>query len=59
MNRIKLSGTDIEVSPVCIGCWQFNNGEQSADKTWPAQPIEVIHLSLYYALFKYHSCIYG
>ena len=38
---VKLSGSDLKVSSVCIGCWQFNGGEQSADKTWPAQEPEV------------------
>ena len=41
MSRVTLPGTDLSVSPVCIGTWQFNNDVQTADKTWPAQPYEV------------------
>lgn len=36
--RVTLPGTDLDVSRVCLGCWQFN-----ADKTsinWEAQPVE-------------------
>lgn len=41
MNRVKLAGTDLEVSPVCLGCWQFNGGAQ--DITWSPQEEKVRH----------------
>ena len=36
-----LGNTDLKVSRVCVGTWQFNDGQQSADKTWNAQACEV------------------
>ncbi|XP_033120708.1 uncharacterized oxidoreductase YqkF-like [Anneissia japonica] len=39
MQRSLLGNSDLSVSPICLGCWQFNGGK--ADETWPAQPIEV------------------
>ncbi|XP_077979190.1 putative oxidoreductase YccK [Glandiceps talaboti] len=35
MEKITLPGTELNVSRVCIGCWQFNGGQ--CDLTWPAQ----------------------
>ncbi|XP_038045199.1 aldo-keto reductase IolS-like [Patiria miniata] len=35
MERVALAGSDLMVSPICIGTWQFNGGK--ADETWPAQ----------------------
>ncbi|RUS89422.1 hypothetical protein EGW08_002795 [Elysia chlorotica] len=35
MERITLKGTDLKVSPVCLGTWQFN--DSAKDITWPAQ----------------------
>ena len=42
MERVQLGSSDIKVSPICVGCWQFNNGAQSADKTWNPQPEQVL-----------------
>nr|CAB3257997.1 voltage-gated potassium channel subunit beta-2-like [Phallusia mammillata] len=39
MERVKLSNSDLEVSRVCLGCWQFNDGK--ADNTWHAQDVKV------------------
>ncbi|XP_072029080.1 uncharacterized oxidoreductase YccK-like isoform X1 [Amphiura filiformis] len=39
MNRVQLGSSDLQVSPICIGCWQFNGGK--ADETWPAQQEQV------------------
>lgn len=50
MERKKLADSDITVSPICVGCWQFNGGEQSADKTWNAQDEQVDHAPC-------HSCL--
>jgi myo-inositol catabolism protein IolS len=41
MEYITLSNSDLKVSPICVGCWQFNGDQQSADKTWDAQPEQV------------------
>ena len=41
MERVQLGNSDIKVSPVCVGCWQFNGGAQSADKTWNPQTEQV------------------
>ncbi|GFR91188.1 aldo/keto reductase [Elysia marginata] len=38
MERITLKGTDLKVSPVCLGTWQFNDGGQ--DITWSPQAAE-------------------
>ncbi|KAL3832428.1 hypothetical protein ACJMK2_024071 [Sinanodonta woodiana] len=37
MQRVKLSGTDLNVSRICIGCWQMNNNQAH---TWEAQTLE-------------------
>ena len=29
-----LPGTDIEVSKVCLGCWQFSGTQDTPDATW-------------------------
>ncbi|XP_035682321.1 uncharacterized oxidoreductase YccK-like [Branchiostoma floridae] len=39
MERRQLSNTDLQVSSVCLGTWQFNAGK--ADETWPAQDEQV------------------
>ncbi|XP_021378790.1 uncharacterized protein LOC110466562 [Mizuhopecten yessoensis] len=36
--RVKLPGTDIEVSRVCLGCWQFNGNKDTIN--WDAQTVE-------------------
>ncbi len=41
MEYVNLPNSDLKVSPLCVGCWQFNGGQQSADKTWNAMPVEV------------------
>ncbi|XP_014771214.1 NADH-specific methylglyoxal reductase [Octopus bimaculoides] len=38
MELITLLGTDLKVSPVCLGTWQFNNG--ITNNTWDAQTEE-------------------
>lgn len=39
MELITLPGTELKVSPVCLGTWQFNNG--ITNNTWDAQTEEV------------------
>ena len=36
----KLGPTDIEVSPVGLGCWQFSGGKGMAGRFWPALSAE-------------------
>ena len=43
MEYVTIPGTDLNVSKVCLGTWQFNGGQQSADKTWEAMPEQVGH----------------
>ncbi|GFO19054.1 voltage-gated potassium channel subunit beta-1 [Plakobranchus ocellatus] len=38
MEHLTLKGTDLKVSPICLGTWQFN--DSSKDITWPAQSAE-------------------
>lgn len=33
-----LGDSDLSVTPICVGCWQFNDGEMSGDRTWNGQP---------------------
>ncbi len=35
MERVPLGDSDLAVSQICVGTWQFNGG--TADETWPAQ----------------------
>jgi len=48
MQRNKLGSSDLEVSNVCLGCWQFNGGEK--DMTWQKQDeqvsIDIVHKCL-------------
>ena len=37
--KVKLAGTDLEVSRLCLGCWQFNN--EKANINWDAQSLAV------------------
>lgn len=37
--RITLPGTNLNVSRVCLGCWQFNGGKDTVN--WDAQTPEV------------------
>ncbi|XP_071952239.1 uncharacterized oxidoreductase YqkF-like [Antedon mediterranea] len=39
MQRSLLGSSDLNVSQICLGCWQFNGGK--SDETWPAQSIKV------------------
>ena len=39
MEHIQLKGTDLKVSPVCLGTWQFNDGTTNIQ--WPVQTAEV------------------
>ena len=57
MSRVQLGNSDIQVSPVCVGCWQFNGGK--ADETWPAQPEEVglAEFSLAMVVSRYHPYV--
>jgi aryl-alcohol dehydrogenase-like predicted oxidoreductase len=36
--RLRLGRTDVEVSPVGLGCWQFSAGQGLAGKFWDAIP---------------------
>jgi len=38
MEHIQLKGTDLKVSPVCLGTWQFNDG--CTNIQWPVQTAE-------------------
>ncbi|XP_046564804.1 aldo-keto reductase IolS-like [Haliotis rubra] len=38
MARVKLGGTDLEVSPICLGTWQFNMGKTTIN--WDGQSLE-------------------
>ncbi|GFS14848.1 aldo/keto reductase [Elysia marginata] len=40
MERITLKGTDLKVSPICLGTWQFNDSAQTITSTWPPQTAE-------------------
>ena len=47
MKFVTLPNTDIKVSPICLGTWQFNNSFQTKDKTWDPmteQVSETFHL---------------
>jgi len=41
MQYLELPNTDIKVSPVCLGTWQFNSDFQTKDKTWAPMPEDV------------------
>ena len=40
--RCRLGKTDIEVTPVGLGCWQFSAGQGLAGKFWDAIPQSVV-----------------
>eukprot|EP00914_Ancora_sagittata_P022841 GHVO01045298.1.p1 GENE.GHVO01045298.1~~GHVO01045298.1.p1 ORF type:complete len:336 (+),score=29.19 GHVO01045298.1:81-1088(+) len=40
MELVTLPNSDLKVSRLCLGCWQFNDNQQSADKTWQAQTFQ-------------------
>jgi aryl-alcohol dehydrogenase-like predicted oxidoreductase len=40
--RCRLGKTDIEVTPVGLGCWQFSSGQGLAGKFWEAIPQSVV-----------------
>jgi len=40
MEHVTLPNSDLKVSNVCIGTWQFNASEMTRDKTWQGQSIE-------------------
>jgi len=42
MPRYRLGKTDIEVTPVGLGCWQFSAGQGLAGKFWEAIPQSVV-----------------
>jgi aryl-alcohol dehydrogenase-like predicted oxidoreductase len=41
--RRRLGGTDIEVTPVGLGCWQFSAGQGLAGKFWEAIPQSTVN----------------
>ena len=41
MAKVQLAGCDLNVSRVCIGCWQFNDGQMDGSKTWNGQSYEL------------------
>ncbi len=40
--RVRLGNTDLEVSPLGLGCWQFSEGKGLIGGYWPALPDEVV-----------------
>jgi aryl-alcohol dehydrogenase-like predicted oxidoreductase len=40
--RLRLGRTDVEVTPVGLGCWQFSSGEGLAGRFWEAIPQPVV-----------------
>ncbi len=44
MRRVKLGSSDLEVSNICLGCWQFNGGGE--DITWAKQEEKVKQFSI-------------
>lgn len=36
-----LGSSDLKVSKLCIGCWQFNDGQMDGSKTWSGQSFEM------------------
>jgi aryl-alcohol dehydrogenase-like predicted oxidoreductase len=38
LRRLRLGRTDVEISPVGLGCWQFSGGQGLAGKFWEAIP---------------------
>jgi len=43
MEKKLLGDSDLSVTPICVGCWQFNDGEMSGDRTWNGQPYDCRH----------------
>jgi aryl-alcohol dehydrogenase-like predicted oxidoreductase len=43
MKRCRLGRTDIEVTPVGLGCWQFSAGRGLAGKFWEALPQSTVN----------------
>lgn len=52
--RITLPGTNLNVSRVCLGCWQFNGGKDTVN--WDAQTPEV---SVVTAIHRFPDVIRG
>lgn len=52
--RITLPGTNLNVSRVCLGCWQFNGGKDTVN--WDAQTPEV---SVVTAIHRFPGVIRG
>lgn len=39
--RSQLGQSELSVSPICLGTWQFNDNQMDGSKTWPGQTYEV------------------
>ena len=53
MEKVRLAGTDLDVSQICLGCWQFNDNK--ANVSWDAQCIEVYLYIVY--LYILYICV--
>ncbi len=42
MNKRRLGTTDLEVTPIGLGCWQFSKGQGMVGKFWPVLADEAI-----------------
>jgi aryl-alcohol dehydrogenase-like predicted oxidoreductase len=43
MTERMLGGTEIRVTPIGLGCWQFSGGEGLSGRYWPALPQETMN----------------
>ena len=41
--RVRLGKTDIEITPIGLGCWQFSGGQNLAGKYWESIPQTVVN----------------
>jgi len=42
MDLRPLGKTDLRISPIGLGCWQFSSGQGLVGKYWPALPVETV-----------------